>query len=204
MSEITKRQKELLDHIINSIRDNGLPPTISQMATALKVRSKNAIVKLLKELEEKGYIARDATARGIKVLDSLGRSLQKGLVNVPLLGHVPAGGLALTDEYVEDWINLPSQLTAGKKGVFLLRVYGDSMINAGIFNNDLTIVHQTKDVKPGDIVVGLANNEVTVKRLAKSGGKLYLKAENPKYKDIYPDSGWTVQGKVIGVIRQLN
>ena len=203
MSEITKRQKELLDHIINSIREAGMPPTISQMAKALKVKSKNAVVKLLKELEEKEYIKRDATARGIKVLDSLGRSLQKGLSSVPLLGDVPAGGPILAEEHIEDWISLPQFMTEGKKGTFLLRVYGESMINAGIFNNDLVLVHQTKEVKNDDIVVALLGEEVTVKRLVKSSGKTYLKAENPKFKNIYPEGEWTVQVRVIGVIRQV-
>ena len=180
MSDITKRQKELLEHIISSIRDNSMPPTISQMAKSMGVRSKNAIVKLLKELQDKGYIKRDSSARGIKVLQSLGRSLQKGISLVPVLGDVPAGGPMLTD------------------------VYGDSMINAGIFNNDLVVVCPTKEVKNNDIVVGLIGQEVTVKRLVKSAGKTYLKAENPKYKDIYPEGEWSVQGRVIGVIRQLN
>ena len=204
MSDITKRQKELLEHIINSIRDNSMPPTISQMAKSMGVRSKNAIVKLLKELQDKGYIKRDSSARGIKVLQSLGRSLQKGISLVPVLGDVPAGGPMLTDEHIEEWVSLPNILTEGKKGVFLLRVYGDSMINAGIFNNDLVVVCPTKEVKNNDIVVGLIGQEVTVKRLVKSAGKTYLKAENPKYKDIYPEGEWSVQGRVIGVIRQLN
>ena len=102
MSDITKRQKELLEHIISSIRDNSMPPTISQMAKSMGVRSKNAIVKLLKELQDKGYIKRDSSARGIKVLQSLGRSLQKGISLVPVLGDVPAGGPMLTHQHIQE------------------------------------------------------------------------------------------------------
>lgn len=204
MSEITRRQKELLDYIVSSIRDKGLPPTISEMAKSMRVKSKNAVSKLLKELEEKEFIERDATARGIKVLDSLGKSLQKGMVSVPLVGEVPAGMPILAEEYIEDWVNLPTTLTRGRKDVFLLRVRGESMIEAGIHNNDLVIVYPTKDIKNHDIVVALIEGEATVKRFVRVSGRAYLKAENPKFPNIYPSSEWTIQGKVVGVIRQID
>lgn len=204
MSTITKRQKELLEYIIKSIREDGLPPTISQMAKALKVKSKNSIVKLLKELEDKRYIERDATARGIKVLDSLGKSLQKGLVSAPLVGDVSAGSPILSEEHIEEWVDLPDSLTGGKKGVFLLKVDGNSMVDAGIYNKDLVVVYPTKDIKNKDIVVAEIEGDVTVKRFIKhSKGKSFLKAENPDYKDIYPEGEWMIQGRVIGVIRRL-
>ena len=203
MKEITSRQRDLLEYIIHSIRENGLPPTISEMADAMKVRSKNAIAKLLAGLELKGYIKRDRSARGIKVLDSLGQALQKGLVSVPLVGDVPAGSPVLTEEYIEEWVNLPTHLTRGRKDVFLLRVRGESMIGAGIFNNDLVIVYPTRDIKNQDIVVALVDNEATVKRFVKVGERTYLKAENPKFSNIYPWNELTVQGKVVGVIRQI-
>lgn len=204
MKEISPRQKELLDFIIASIRDNNLPPTLSGMAKALKVKSKNAVAKLLKELEDKGYIERDATARGIKVLETMGKSLQKGLISVPLVGEVPAGMPILAEETIEDWVNLPTTLTRGRKDVFLLRVRGESMVNAGIFNNDMVIVYPTKDIKNGDIVVALIEGEATVKRFVKVNSRTYLKAENPKFPNIYPLVEWTVSGKVVGVIRNLD
>ena len=204
MSEITKRQKELLDHIIVAIRDNAMPPTVSEMAKSMKVKSKNAVVKLLRELEDKGFIKRDKTARGIKVLNSMGKSLLKGLVNVPLVGDVPAGSPILAEEHIEEWVNLPTNLTRGRKDVFLLRVRGESMIGAGIYNGDLVIVYPTKDIKNHDIVVALIEGEATVKKFVKVDNRPYLKAENPKFPNIYPIVEWTVQGKVIGLLRQLN
>src|SRR5438105_6292655 len=96
--EITDRQKQLLEFIVKQIRDHNLPPSISEMATYLKVKSKNAVAKLLNALEEEGFIKTSGKARGITVLDSLGEMLEKGLVRVPLLGHIQAGSPHLAEE----------------------------------------------------------------------------------------------------------
>ncbi len=202
-SEITKRQKELLRFIVRQVREYNLPPSISEMAEYLKVRSKNAVAKLLKALEEGKYIKTSGKARGIEVLNTLGESLEKGFVSVPLLGHIQAGSPHLAEEHIEEWINLPQSLIKGRRDVFLLKVRGDSMINAGIFEGDLVIVKPTKDVKNNDIVVALLHDEATVKRFIQIKNRAYLKAENPDYKNIYPKEEWMVQGKVVGVIRNL-
>lgn len=201
--EITSRQKELLNFIVKQIRDHNLPPSISEMATYLKVKSKNAVAKLLSALENEGFIKTSGKARGITVLDSLGEMLQKGLVRVPVLGNIQAGSPHLAEEHVEEWINLPQSLIRGRRDVFLLRVRGDSMINAGIYEGDLVIVRPTKEVKNNDIVVALLHDEATVKRFIQIKNRAYLKAENSDYKDIYPKEEWMVQGKVVGVIRNL-
>ncbi|MDP3741380.1 MAG: transcriptional repressor LexA [bacterium] len=201
--ETTKRQKELLEYIISAVRQRSLPPTISEMAKALKVKSKNSIAKLLAALEEKGFLKRDGRARGIKVFDEFGNEVESGLVAVPILGTVPAGGPIVVEEHVEDWVNLPNTLLRGRRDVFLLKVRGDSMIGAGILEGDLVIVKPTKDAKSGDIVVALLRDEATVKKFIEVNGRKYLKPENPKYQNIYPSDEWTVQGKVVGVIRHL-
>lgn len=201
--EITSRQKELLSFITKQIRDHTLPPSISEMATYLKVKSKNGVAKLLNALEAQGYIKTSGKARGIEVLNSLGESLQKGLVAVPLLGNIQAGTPHLAEENIEEWINLPQTLIKSRRDVFLLKVRGDSMINAGIFEGDLVIVRPTHDVKNNDIVVALLHDEATVKRFIQIKNRAYLKAENPDYKNIYPKEEWMVQGKVVGVIRSL-
>lgn len=201
--EITKRQKELLSFIVQQIRNHSLPPSISEMATFLKVKSKNAVAKLLDALEEDGFIKTSGKARGIEVLNSLGESLQKGLVAVPLLGHIQAGSPHLAEEHIEEWINLPQTLIKSRRDVFLLRVRGDSMVNAGIYEGDLVIVRPTKEVRNNDIVVALLHDEATVKRFIQIKNRAYLKAENPDYKNIYPKEEWMVQGKVVGVIRSL-
>ncbi len=203
MKNITDRQKQLLQFIVKQVRDYSLPPSISEMAKFLKVKSKNAVAKLLDSLEEQGFIKTSGKARGIEVLDALGESLQKGLFAVPILGNIQAGTPHLAEEMVEDWINLPQTLTKGRRDVFLLRVRGDSMINAGIYEGDLVIVRPTRDVKNNDIVVALLNDEATVKRFIQIKNRAYLKAENPDYKNIYPKEEWMVRGKVVGVIRNL-
>jgi repressor LexA len=203
MKAITSRQKELLSFIIKQIRDYNLPPSVSEMAQFLKVSSKNAVAKLLKSLEDAGHIKISGKARGIEVLNALGESLEKGLIAVPLVGNVQAGSPHLAEEQIEDWINLPSTLIRGRRDVFLLKVRGDSMINAGIYEGDLVIVRPVKDAKHNDIVVALLHDEATVKRYIQIKNRAYLKAENPKYKNIYPKEEWMVQGKVVGVIRNL-
>lgn len=203
MSDITERQKQLLQFIVKQIRDHKLPPSVSEMADFLGVKSKNAVAKLLDCLEKQGYIKTSGKARGIEVLDSLGQALDKGWLRVPIIGHVQAGSPHLAEEYVEDWINLPTTLIKGRRDVFLLRVRGDSMVNAGIHEGDLVIVRPTKDAKHNEIVVALLHDEATVKRYIQIKNRAYLKAENPKYKNIYPKEEWMIQGKVVGVIRNL-
>ena len=201
--DITDRQKELLQFIVKQVREHNLPPSVSEMATYLKVKSKNAVAKLLNALEEAEFIRTTGKARGIEILNSLGESLEKGFIRVPVLGSVQAGSPHLAEEHIEEWINLPQTLIKSRRDVFLLRVRGDSMINAGIYEGDLVIVRPTKDVKNNDIVVALLHDEATVKRFIQIKNRAYLKAENPDYKDIYPKEDWMVQGKVVGVIRNL-
>src|SRR5437868_426114 len=201
--EITARQKELLQFIIKQVREYNLPPSISEMAEYLKVKSKNAVAKLLNSLEGEGFIKTTGKARGIEVLKTLGESLEKGFIKVPLLGNIQAGSPHMAEEHIEEWINLPTTLTKGRRDVFLLKVRGDSMINAGIYEGDLVIVRPTKESKHNDIVVALLHDEATVKRFIQIKNRAYLKAENLDYKNIYPKEEWMVQGKVVGVIRNL-
>ena len=200
---ITDRQKELLEFIVRQIREHSLPPSLSEMADHLGVKSKNAVSKLLASLEDGGYIETSGKARGVKVLNSLADSLQKGLIRVPVLGSIQAGSPHLAEEFVEEWVNLPQTLIKGRRDVFLLRVRGDSMINAGIHEGDLVIVRPTREAKKNDIVVALLHDEATVKRFVQIKNRAYLKAENPDYQNIYPKEEWMIQGKVVGVIRNL-
>lgn len=202
-NEISDKQLKLLKYIISEIRENSMPPSVSEMASFLKLKSKNAVAKMLRQLEDKEYISTNGKARGITVLESLGQSLQKGMFAAPLVGSVQAGGPILAEQNIEEWVNLPENLIRSRRDVFLLRVRGDSMKNAGILEDDLVIVKPTKDVKNNDIVVALLHDEATVKRFIKIQNRMYLKPENENYKNIYPQDEWTVQGKVVGVIRQL-
>lgn len=201
--DLTPKQKNLLEYLSSEIRTKGLPPTISEIAHALRVKSKNAVAKLLKSLESKGYVRTSGKARGIEVLNQEGEPLSRGILSVPLLGRITAGMPMLAEEQIEDWINLPVSLIRGRKDVFLLKVQGMSMKDAGILNGDLVLVKQQKIADVNDIVVALLEDEATVKRLVKKDSKFYLKAENKEYPNIYPEADWSIQGKVVGVIRRL-
>ncbi|MDQ3018565.1 MAG: hypothetical protein M3Q64_01700, partial [bacterium] len=115
---ITDRQKELLEFIVRQIREHSMPPSISEMAEYLEVKSKNAVSKLLDGLIAGGYIETNGKARGITVLNSLSSSLQKGLIRVPIIGSVQAGSPHLAEEFVEEWVNLPQTLVKGRRDVF--------------------------------------------------------------------------------------
>jgi repressor LexA len=203
MNELTPKQQQLLELLTDEIRTKGLPPSISEIAKGLKLKSKNAVAKLLRVLEDKGYIRRSSKARGIEVLNPEGDPIGLGLMSVPVIGRITAGLPMLAEEQIEDWLNLPVSLVRGRKDVFLLKVMGMSMKDAGILDKDLVIVKQQKIADINDIVVALLEDEATVKRLVKKDGRFYLKAENKEYPNIYPEHEWSIQGKVIGVIRRL-
>jgi repressor LexA len=203
MKQLTPKQQKLLEYLTEEIRSNGLPPSISEMARSLKVKSKNAVAKLLSALEEKGYVRKSGKARGIEVLDPEGEAISRGMMSIPLIGRVTAGLPMLAEEQIEDWLSLPTSLIRGRKDVFLLRVQGMSMKDAGILDKDLVIVKQQKIADVNDIVVALLEDEATVKRLVKKDNRFYLKAENKDYPNIYPETDWSIQGKVIGVIRRM-
>mgnify|MGYP001547046241 CR=1 FL=1 len=204
MDSLSPKQKQLLDLLTNEIRTKGLPPSISEIAEGLRLKSKNAVAKLLRVLEDKGYIRRSSKARDIEVLNPDGEPISRGLLSVPLLGRITAGLPMLAEEQIEDWLNLPASLVRGRKDVFLLKVQGHSMKDAGILNGDLVIVKQQKLAEINDIVVALLDDEATVKRLVKKDNRFYLKAENRDYPNIYPEHEWSIQGKVIGVIRRMD
>jgi repressor LexA len=199
--ELTPKQNNLLQFLIHEIQEKGIPPSVSEMAKALKVKSKNAVSKLLKALEEKGLVRISGKARGIEVLTQDGQPVSRGMVSVPLLGHITAGSPMLAEEQIEDWIPLPVSM-ARRKDLFLLKVKGMSMKDAGILDGDMVLVKQEKSPSVNDIVVALLHDEATVKRLIKKGSEYYLKAENRDYPNIYPKEEWSVQGKVIGVMRK--
>ena len=203
MEELTPKQKQLLELLSHEITSKGLPPSLSEIASSLKLKSKNGVAKLLRVLEDKGFIRRSGKARGIEVLSPDGEPMGRGLMSVPLIGRVTAGLPMLAEEQIEDWLNLPASLIKGRKDVFLLRVQGMSMKDAGILDKDLVIVKQQKIADINDIVVVLLDDEATVKRLVKKDGRFYLKAENKEYPNIYPEHEWSIQGKVIGVIRRM-
>lgn len=180
----------------------GKSPTLREMREHFGVTSDNSILKHLKALEEKGFIKKDDTPRGIQLLDRIKEKLASKGFSLPVLGFIPAGGPVLTEEYVDSWMTVGEDLAKNSEDYFLLKVRGESMIDAGIFEGDLVIVDKKRTPKNGDIVVGLVDNANTLKRLIKKDGKTYLKAENKNYNDIYAENELLVQGVVTAMVRR--
>ncbi len=202
MSEyLTEKQEALLEFIENYQMQNGGSPTLREMREYFGVSSDNSILKHMKALEEKGYISKSEGARGINLLSSVKEKLTHGDFKLPLLGSVPAGGPVDTAEHVDEYLNVGEDMVYQNKQSFLLRVTGDSMIEAGIHEGDIAVVCTESTPQPGDIVVALVDNQSTVKRYMKGDQGVYLKPENPKYENIYPQESLTIQGVVTGLIR---
>ena len=209
MKKLTKKQNRVLQAITRKINGNGVPPTLEELREDLGMGSKNAVLSHLAALVKKGYIERSSKARDIRVLKradrerAFDRNLEIGHeIEMPLIGTVAAGTPMLTEENIERFIYVPNYLVQSKQPCFALRVHGDSMQNAGIHDGDLVIVQSTQLANNGDIVVALIGNEVTVKRLILKDKQRYLKAENPAFSDIHPDEPWSLQGKVLALIRE--
>lgn len=201
---LTDKQEAVLKFIEEYQSAYGKSPTIKEMKEKFQVSSDNSILKHLKALQEKGYLEKDDTPRGIKLLESVKQKLIGGGVSLPILGSIPAGGPVVTDEYVNGWMSVGEDLAKNNKDFFMLEVTGRSMIDAGIYEGDLVLVNTKKEARDGDIVVALIDNENTLKRLVKQNGKVYLKAENQEYEDIHPIEELVVQGTVTSLIRQYS
>lgn len=204
MKKLTEKQKQILDLIGRHVKQRGFPPTMQELADELGIRSKNAIFKHLAALENKGFIQRHGggAARGITVLHPMGLPHQAHADNIPVLGRIAAGSPILAEQNIERYVAVPDYLTGGADSYFALRVQGDSMIDAGIYEGDLVIVRSTTQASNGDIVVALTGEEATVKRLMVSGSTMYLKPENPAYDNIQLSQAWSIQGKVVALIRE--
>ncbi len=206
MSEhLTEKQEAVLKFIEQYQMSYGKSPTIREMKEHFGLRSDNSILKHLRALEEKGKIEKDDTPRGIKLLDVIKQKLE-GVTSIklPILGAIPAGGPVMTEEYVNGWMSVGEDLAKNADDYFMLEVSGTSMIDAGIFEGDMVVVNTKKTPKHEDIVVALIDNHNTLKRFIQKDGKVYLKAENKNYKDIYPDNELMIQGVVSSLIRQYS
>lgn len=198
MEKLTVRQVEVLDLIRTHIADTGYPPTRADIASELGFRSPNAAEEHLKALARKGAIEMiPGTSRGIRLPDMEG---------LPIVGQVAAGNPILAEENIEDTCDVPPSLFRPRAD-FLLRVRGNSMIDAGILNGDLLAVHKTPEASDGQIVVARIDDEVTVKRLRRTKSKrnIRLIPENDDYEPIEIDlaaQNCTIEGVSVGVIRR--
>ena len=198
MEKLTQRQEQVLAVIRRYIDDTGYPPTRADIARELGFKSANAAEEHLKALARKGAIEMVAGAsRGIRLPESEG---------IPVVGRVAAGNPILAQEHIEDHCAMPASFFKPAADYFL-KVQGDSMIDVGIFDEDLLAVHRTSSVNDGDIVVARIDDEVTVKRLKRGNDPQYLQLlpENPDYAPIEVDlqaSDFAIEGISVGVLRR--
>ena len=205
MDKLTKRQEDIIQFIKKYIVSNGYPPTVREIGYSLGLSSPATIHSHLSNLEDKGYIKKDDKKnRAIELLiDNKKNKKDESIVSVPLLGKITAGNPIEAIHNPNEYFSLPAYMIPTRKEVFTLKVSGESMIEAGIFDNDIAIVERTNDAKNGDIVVAMTNeNEVTLKRFYKEKTYIRLHPENKAMEDIILDDV-TILGKAIGLYRKF-
>ena len=201
MEVLTKRQKDVLNVIKKYIATNGYPPTVREIAEIMKLSSPATIQVHLDMIEKKGYIKKHGNMnRTIELLVNNEYENTQAM-DIPLLGKVTAGSPIEAIENPNEYFTVPSSLVNGKKEIFALNVSGDSMINAGIFDNDIVIIEKSNTAHNGDIVVAMNDdNEVTIKRFYKENNHFRLQPENDYMEPIILDNV-TILGKLIGLYR---
>lgn len=200
MEGLTRRQQEVLTGIRAILQETGHPPTVRELGEKLGLRSSCTVQRHLEALERKGFIRRNPTkartieiTRGLKPVSK--EAADGGLVPLPILGTVTAGHPILAVENIEETLALPRTLVSDVD-CFALRVRGDSMINAGLYDGDLAVVKKQETAHNGDVVVALLEDEATIKRFYRESGRCRLQPENPAYEPIIVDKV-AILGKVM-------
>jgi len=208
-AELTGRQREIWSFLVGYVDRHGYPPTVREIGEAVGLASPSTVHAHLANLERAGLLRRDPTKPRALELVGRGKGAAKGaetvaeLPKLPLLGQIAAGGPLLAEKNVEEEIAVPENL----RGDFLLRVKGESMIEAGILDGDVVVVRRAQDARNGEIVVALAGDdeaadEATVKRFFRESGRIRLQPENSALEPIYAQHV-QILGKVVGVFREL-
>ena len=203
MEKLTNRQNEVLDYIKSYVAKHGYPPTVREIGKALGLNSSATIQSHISSLENKGYIRK--TNSKYRSLEIVGNNeyVNEDIVQVPLLGKITAGSPIEAIEMPNEFFSLPAYLIPKKEEIFTLRVSGESMINAGIFDNDIVIVQRQSIAKNGDIVVAMTEeNEVTLKTFYKESNYVRLQPENDSMNPIILPT-CTILGKAIGLYRKF-
>lgn len=198
--KISDKQKEILEYMKQEILNKGYPPTVRDICEAVHLKSTSSVHAHLETLEKNGYIKRDPTKpRAIEIIDENFNLTRRELVNVPIIGKVAAGEPILAVENIESYFPIPTEFMPNSES-FMLKVKGESMINAGIFDGDNIIVEKTSNAKNGDMVVALVDDSATVKTFYKEENHIRLQPENDNMEPIIvPDC--QILGKVFGVFR---
>ncbi|MBO8158388.1 transcriptional repressor LexA [Thermosyntropha sp.] len=200
-ANLTKRQEAILEYIKEKIRTTGYPPSVREIAEAVGLKSSSTVHAHLVQLEEKGYLKRDAAkTRAIIPVDQEPKIIGE-VISLPLIGSVAAGTPILAEQNIEDYIPVPAGFV-GTGTHFVLKVKGDSMIEAGILDGDYLIVRQQSYAANGEIVVALLENEATVKRIFIRDNYIELRPENSALEPIIAQNV-QIAGKVTGLLRKM-
>jgi repressor LexA len=205
--QLTKRQQEIWEFLVQYVEAHGYPPTVREIGEHVGLASPSTVHAHLANLERAGLIKRDPTKpRALELSGRAHREPERSVNALPLVGQIAAGGPLLAEQNIDAYVSVPEPLSRGGEE-FLLRVRGDSMIEAGILENDFVVVRRQQDARDGDVVVALVGDdesadEATVKRFFREDGRIRLQPENRAYEPIYP-SHVQILGKVIGVFRTL-
>lgn len=198
--KISAKQQEILEYIKSQILERGFPPAVRDICEAVHLKSTSSVHSHLETLEKNGYIRRDPTKpRAIEILDDSFNFTRREMVNVPIVGRVAAGEPLLAEQNIEEYFPISMDFMPNKQ-TFMLKVKGESMINAGILDGDYVLVEERKTAHNGEMIVALVDDGATVKRFYKEEGIIRLQPENDTMEPIIvPDC--TILGKVIGVFR---
>ena len=198
--KISKKQQEILEYIKNTILKKGYPPAVRDICEAVKLKSTSSVHSHLETLEKNGYIRRDPTKpRAIEIMDDSFNLSRREVVNVPMVGTVAAGQPILAQEHIEGYFPIPAEYMPNTD-CFMLKVKGESMINAGIFDGDYIMVRQQNVASNGEMIVALVDDSATVKTFYKENGHYRLQPENDSMDPIIVDDV-QILGKVCGVFR---
>ena len=200
--KISKKQQEILEYIKSEILNRGFPPAVREICEAVNLKSTSSVHAHLEALEKNGYIRRDATKpRAIEIIDDNFNLVRREVVNVPLVGTVAAGQPILAVENVDGYFPIPAEFMPNEQS-FMLKVKGDSMINAGIFDGDLVMCEEAQTARNAEMVVALIDDSATVKTYYKEAGYYRLQPENDTMDPIIVQDGeLQILGKVIGLFR---
>ena len=205
-NKITDRQRQILDLILDTVELRGYPPSVREIGDAVGLSSPSTVHSHLSSLVDQGYLRRDPSKpRAIEVVnDGRDGDLRRAPVrDVPLVGRIAAGSPILAEEDIEEIFPLPTELV-GNDPVFMLRVSGDSMIDVGIFDDDLVVIRRQPDANDGDLVAALIDGEeATVKRLRRESGQVILMPENRSYEPMVYENGVEILGRVVAVLRSV-
>lgn len=198
--KITAKQQQILDYIKDEILKRGYPPAVREICEAVNLKSTSSVHSHLETLEKNGYIRRDPTKpRAIEICDDNFQMVRTEMVSIPVIGQVAAGLPILAEENIESYFPVPADMVPTGES-FALKVKGDSMVNAGIYNGDQIFVKCCQTANNGDTVVALVDDSATVKTFYKEDGHIRLQPENDSMEPIIVDN-CQILGKVFGVFR---